>query len=116
MVKWIGKFSLLLKRLRDAWMSTGDFLCSPEQEKDTSRWSSGSASFLWLLKRLRDAWIDLWKDRGQRTNADVLDPNGPETQDKWHATQVRNHEKLSPFNDDLTTLMFIVARDLTEAQ
>ena len=52
----------------------------------------------------------------QRRCAEVPDPNAPETRDKWHATQVSNHEKLFPFSDNLTTLMFIVVSDLSEAQ
>ena len=34
----------------------------------------------------------------QRRSAEVLDPNAPETRDKWYATQVSNHEKLFPLN------------------
>ena len=60
MVKWLGKFSLLLKRLRDAWM-------------DMLPMSSTSE-------------------------------------------QVTTHERLFPFSHNLTTLMFIVASDLSEAQ
>ena len=60
MVKWLGKFSLLLKRLRDPWM-------------DMLPMSSTSE-------------------------------------------QVTTHERLFPFSDNLTTLMFIVASDLSDAQ
>ena len=59
MVKWIGKFSLLLKRLRDAWMDMLPITTTSEQ--------------------------------------------------------VAKHERLFPFNDNLTTLMFIDASDLSEA-
>ena len=52
----------------------------------------------------------------QRRSADVLDPNAPETRDKWYATQVSNHGKLFPFSGSFTTLMFVVASDLSEAQ
>ena len=52
----------------------------------------------------------------QRRNATALDPNSQETRDHWHATQVTNHERLFPFSDNLTTLMFTVASDLSEAQ
>ena len=35
MVKWIGKFSLLLKRLREAWMDISSLSCSgPERTRD----------------------------------------------------------------------------------
>ena len=59
MVKWIGKFSLLLQRLRDAWM---DML---------------------PMSTLRE--------------------------------EVATHERLFPFSDNLTTLVFIVASELSEA-
>ena len=51
----------------------------------------------------------------QRRSAEVLDPT-QETGDRWCVAQVSNHEKLFPFRDNLTTLMFIVANDLSEAQ
>ena len=60
MVKWIGKFALLLKRLRDAWL-------------------------------------------------DMLPVSAMNE-------QVTTHERLCSSTDNLTTLMFIVARDLSEAQ
>ena len=34
----------------------------------------------------------------------------------WHAIQVTNHERLFPFSDNLTTLMVVVASELSEAQ
>ena len=52
----------------------------------------------------------------QIRNATALDPNSQETRDQWYATQVANHERLFPFSDNLTTLKFIVASDLSEAQ
>ena len=59
--KWIGKFSLLKKRLRDAWM-------------------------------------------------DLL-PTSSATSE-----QMTTHEWLFPFCNNLTTLVFVVASDLSEAQ
>ena len=52
----------------------------------------------------------------QTRSVDLLDPNSQATRDKWNATQVSNHEKLFPFSDNLTTLMFIVVSDLSEVQ
>ena len=52
----------------------------------------------------------------QRRSAEDLDPKAQETRDRWCATQVSNHEGLFPFSDNLTTLMFVVASDLGEAQ
>ena len=55
-------------------------------------------------------------DERQRRNFDILDPEAPEIRDNWYATQVSIHEQLFPVSDNLTTLMFIVASDLSEAQ
>ena len=60
MVKWLGNFSLLLKRLRDAWMDP--LPASSTTEQKTAR------------------------------------------------------ERLFPFSGNLTTLMFIVESDLSEAR
>ena len=60
MVKWIGKFSLLLKRLRDNWINMLPMTATSEE--------------------------------------------------------VTTHGTHFPFSDNLTTLMFIVASDLSEAQ
>ena len=46
----------------------------------------------------------------------ALDPNTPENRERWNTAQVNNHESLFSFGDNLTTLMFIVATDLSEAQ
>ena len=52
----------------------------------------------------------------QTRNEEVLDLDASETRDRWNATPVTTHERLLPFNDNLTTLMFVVASDLSEAQ
>ena len=46
----------------------------------------------------------------------ALDPNAPATRERWNAAQVSNHESHFSFSDNLTTLMFAVASDLSEAQ
>ena len=46
----------------------------------------------------------------------ALDPNTPENRERWNTAQVNVHESLFPFSDNLITLLFIVASDLTEAQ
>ena len=46
----------------------------------------------------------------------ALDPNTPENRVRWNIAQVNNHDSLVPFNDNLTTLMFVVASGLSEAQ
>ena len=45
---------------------------------------------------------------------ELLSPDLLETRERWNATQVAAHERLFPFSDNLTTLMFIVASDLGE--
>ena len=51
-----------------------------------------------------------------RRHAAALDPNSKETSDHQHAIQVTNLERLFPFSDNFTTLMVIVASELSEAQ
>ena len=46
----------------------------------------------------------------------ALDPNTLESRERWNTAQVNNHKSLFSFSDKLTTLMFIVASDLIEAQ
>ena len=84
MVKWIGKFSLLLKRSKDAWMDM--LLLSTLSEE----------------RRQSQYLADVTQENveRQRRSAEVQDPNAPETRDKWYATQVSNHEKLFPFSDN----------------
>ena len=72
MVKWMGKFTLLLKRLRDAWM---DML-------PLSTMSAEARRNQYLADVAQED-----EDRRSR-NADVLNPDAQETQDNWYATQV----------------------------
>ena len=83
MAKWIGKFSLLLKSLKDSWM---DMLPMSTMSEE---------------RRQNQYLADVTQEnvQRQRRSAEVLDPNEPETRDKWYATQVSNHEKLFPFSD-----------------
>ena len=76
MVKWIGKFSLLLKRLRDAWMDMLSLSAMSEE------------------RRQNQYLADVTQQERQRRNATTLDPKSQETRDHWHATQVSNHERL----------------------
>ena len=50
----------------------------------------------------------------QRRNEDILNLDLPETREGWNATQMANHEELFPISDNLSTLMFTVASDLSE--
>ena len=100
MVKWIGKVSLLLKRSRDAWMDMLLVSATSQERRDT---------------QYRDDVTQLNEAR-QGRKPTALDLNSQETRDQWYATQVANHERLFPYSDNLTTLMLIVASDLSEAQ
>ena len=100
MVKWIGKFSLLSKRLLNAWMHMLPMSSMSEARRQS----------------LYQA--DVERENGDRRirNHELLDPEARETREGWNATQVTAHEALFPFSDNLTTLMFIDASDLSEAQ
>ena len=100
MVKWIGKFSLLLKRLRDAWMDMPPVYTMSQERRETQYFGD----------------ITQLNEERQRRNVTALDPNAQETRDHWDATQVANHDSSFPFSDNVATLMFIVASDLSEVQ
>ena len=69
-------------------------------------------------RRQNQCLDDVNRENGERRrrNEEILDTDAPETRDRWNATQVTTHERLFPFSDNLTTLMFPVASDLIEAQ
>ena len=100
MVKWIGKFSLLLKRSNDSWMDMLPMSTVSEEQ------------------RQNPYLADVAQEKADRQtrSEELLDPNSQATRDRWNATHVSNHEKLFPFSDNLATLMFIVTSDLSEAQ
>ena len=52
----------------------------------------------------------------EEQNENALDPGAPGLRNRWNANQVDIHENLFPFRDNLITLMFTVASDLSEAQ
>ena len=58
------------------------------------------------------------RENGERRSRsqELLNLDEPEAREEWNATQVAAHERLFPFSDNLTTLMFIVASDLGEAR
>ena len=67
-------------------------------------------NFSLLLKLLKDAWMDMLP---------MSSMNETRRQNQYHADVVRElaaHVRLFPFSDSLTTLMFIVASDFSEAQ
>ena len=91
MVKWIGKFSLLLKRSRDAWMDMLPLLALSEEQRQ--------------CQYLAD--VNQENEERQKRNSEVLDPGALENRDRWNASQVSIHEQHFPFSDNLTTVMFI---------
>ena len=79
MVKWVGKFSLLLKRLRDARMDMLPMSATSEDRRQT--------------QYLAD--VNQENEERQRRNADILDRDASETRDRWNGTQVSIHAQLS---------------------
>ena len=97
MVMWIGKFSLSWQRSRDAWMDNLPMSSMSEEQRQGQYLAQVNAERL---------------IRGET----ALDPNTQENRERWNTAQVNNHESLFPFSDNLVTLMFFVASDLSEAQ
>ena len=100
MVKWIGRFSLSLQRLRDACMDKLPMSALSEEQR-------------------RSQYLaDVDQENAERLTRGetALDPKTPENREWWNTARLNNHESLFPFSDSLITLMFIVASDLTEAQ
>ena len=89
MVMWIGKLSLILKRLRDAWMHMLLMSAMSETRKQNQ----------YLADVTRE------NEEGQGRIEEMLDPDSPETGEKWNNTQEAAHERLFLFSDNLTTLM-----------
>ena len=100
MVKGIGRFSLSLKRSRDAWMDNLPMSSTSEEQRQS--------------QYLAD--VNQENEERQRRNEDALDPGAQEIRKRWKVSQVDLHEKLFPFSHNLITLMFIFASDLSEAQ
>ena len=100
MVDGIGKLSLLLERLKDSWMALLPLSAMTEQQRESQYQADMTQS----------------NAERQRRNEAALDPSQQGTRDKWYGTQVTAHERLFPFNDNSTTVMFTVAGDPREAQ
>ena len=100
MVKWIGKILLLFKRLKDSWM---DMI--PTNNMSETR-------------RQNQYHVDVARENEERRSRshEFLNPDDPETREEWNVTQVAAHERLFSFSKKLTTLMFTISSDLSEAQ
>ena len=98
MVKRVGHFTLLLKRLKDSRMDMQPMSTLSEEQKQNQY----------------PADVGQENADRQTRSVELLEPNAQATRDRWNATHVSNHERLFPFSDNLTTLMFIVASDVRE--
>ena len=76
MFKWIGKSSLLLKRLEDSWMDMLPMSALTEEQ------------------RQNQCHADVAQENAERpTRGETgLDPNTPDNRERWNAAQVNNHE------------------------
>ena len=90
MIDWIGKFSLLLKRLKDSWKDLLP-LCVLAQQQGEFQYHA--------------EMTQLNAEGGDR-NKETLDPNEQATRDNRYATHVTTPGSLFPFNDNWTTVMF----------
>ena len=99
MLKWIGKCSLLFKRLKDSWMDMLPTNSMSETQRQNQYHADGARE----------------NEERRSRSQELLNPVEPETREECNATQVAAHESLFPFGDNLTT-MFLVASDLGETQ
>ena len=84
MVKWIGKYSLLLKRLKDVWMDMLPVSVMSQEHRENQLRADVAGENI----------------ERQRRNEEALDYNVQATRDHWHATQVANHERSFPISDN----------------
>ena len=99
MVEWIGRSTLLLKRLKNAWMDRLPLSAMSHEQGDTQYRADVSRE----------------NDERQRRGEEAL-IYSEATKDQRHGTEITNHERSFPLTDNLTTLMFIVASDLSNIQ
>ena len=101
MTKWIDKFSLLPQAFAR---------CLDAHATDVLHMSE--------TRRQNQFRADVTRQDEERRSRsqELLNPDLPETGEAWNATQVAVHERLLPFGENLTTSMFAVASDLSEAQ
>ena len=97
MIKWIGRWTVAVKRLKDAWM---DLFQEPEDRTD--------AAYL--------AAVAVENTSRAAQNLGPIDPNDPGIFRLFIQMSKERHSKNFPMNDNLMTLIFIVMSDLTEDQ
>ena len=78
MVKWIGRFSLFLQRLRNAWMDNLP-MSAPSQEQRRIQYLA-----------------DVVQENERITRGETaLDPNTPQNQERWNTALVSHRQGLS---------------------
>ena len=96
-VKWIGKFTVMQKRVLDAWMDL-----QPQYTKQSSAY-------------LEDVYtqntINQANDQGQN-----LDPNDDSVFLAWRTRAATRHKERFPLGENLFALVFVIVSDLSEAQ
>ena len=96
LLKWIGKLTVIRKRVQDAWMDL-----MPPFRQD-------APDYLAEVARVNA------RRAGQ--NLDVVDPLDDDVYQQYIQRQQQLHRDRFPLNDNLFTLTFIVLSDLTETQ
>ena len=97
MIKWIGRWTVAVKRLRDAWM---DLWQEPSDINEPTYLAAVMAE----------------NTQRQAQNRNTVDPNSREVFRLFVQRTKERHMINFPMNDNLMTLVFIVLSDLTEDQ
>ncbi len=97
MIKWIGRWTVAVKRLKDAWMD----LCNEPSDMN-------DPTYLTIVQRENT--------NRQATNRPLIDPTSLATFRGYVQRLKENHSTNFPLNDNLMTLVFIVLSDLSEDQ
>ena len=94
-VKWIGRLTVQRKRTHEAWM---DLL--PQYNKSS-----------------KEYLFDVNARNALNTEpSQHLDPQSDQTLAVWRDERIKRHRNSFPLGDNLYTLIFIVVRELSEAQ
>ena len=94
LLRWIGRLSVVRKRLQDSWMD----LLPPTNDQDP------------VFQN------DLLELNAQRAVAGELPVDPQEAYPAWSDRRARRHASQFPINDNLFALMFTVQADLSESQ
>ena len=94
LLRWIGRLSVVRKRLQDSWMD----LLAPTNDQDPT---------------FQNDLVELNNERGARGEAPVT---AQEAYPQWEERRRRRHMQQCPINDNLFALMSTVQADLNEHQ